>query len=79
MLQKEVVERICAKPGTKEYGRLSVMLQYYCDVESLLTISPEAFYYLEDPDENLQENLPSKKYNQYQRVKILVINSILDI
>mgnify|MGYP002834610251 FL=1 len=44
MLQKEVVERICAKSGTKKYGRLSVMLQYYCDVESLLTINPEAFY-----------------------------------
>ncbi len=44
MLQKEVVERICAKPGTKEYGRLSVMLQYYCDVESMLIIKPEAFY-----------------------------------
>ena len=44
MLQKEVVERICAKPGTKEYGRVSVMLQYYCDVESMLIIKPEAFY-----------------------------------
>ena len=44
MLQKEVVERICAESGTKKYGRLSVMMQYYCDVESLLTIKPEAFY-----------------------------------
>ncbi len=44
MLQKEVVERICAKSGTKEYGRLSVMLQYYCDVESVLIIKPDAFY-----------------------------------
>ncbi len=30
MLQKEVVERITAEPNTKEYGRLSVMIQYYC-------------------------------------------------
>lgn len=43
MLQKEVVERICAKSNSKQYGRLSVMLQYYCDVESLFTIKPEAF------------------------------------
>ena len=43
MLQKEVVERICAKCGTKQYGRLSVTLQYYCDVESLLVIKPDAF------------------------------------
>ena len=43
MLQKEVVERICAKPGTKQYGRLSIMLQFYCDVESLFAIKPGAF------------------------------------
>ena len=44
MLQKEVVDRICAPRGTKEYGRLSVTLQYYCEVESKLTIGPEAFH-----------------------------------
>jgi 16S rRNA (adenine1518-N6/adenine1519-N6)-dimethyltransferase len=43
MLQKEVVERICATPGSKQYGRLSIMLQLYCDVESLFTIKPGAF------------------------------------
>lgn len=43
MLQKEVVNRICAKPGNKQYGRLTVMLQYYCEVESLFTIKPGAF------------------------------------
>lgn len=43
MLQKEVVNRICAEPGNKQYGRLTVMLQYYCDVESLFIIKPGAF------------------------------------
>lgn len=43
MLQKEVVERITAQPGIKAYGRLSVMLQYACDVEYLLTVGPENF------------------------------------
>lgn len=43
MLQKEVVERITAQPGIKAYGRLSVMLQYACDVEYLLTVAPENF------------------------------------
>lgn len=43
MLQKEVVERIAATPGTKEYGRLSVMLQYHCEVEHLFNVPPEAF------------------------------------
>ncbi len=43
MLQKEVVDRICAESGNKQYGRLSIMLQYYCDVESLFVIKPGAF------------------------------------
>jgi 16S rRNA (adenine1518-N6/adenine1519-N6)-dimethyltransferase len=43
MLQKEVVCRMAAEPGTKAYGRLSVMLQYYCEVEYLFDVPPEAF------------------------------------
>ena len=43
MLQKEVVDRITAKPGIKAYGRLSVMLQYACDTEYLFTVGPENF------------------------------------
>lgn len=44
MLQKEVVDRLVASPGTKAYGRLSVMVQYRCQTEALLLISPKAFY-----------------------------------
>lgn len=43
MLQKEVVERICAKPGTKTYGRLSITTQYYCAAEHLFNVPPSAF------------------------------------
>ncbi|MBT8148954.1 MAG: 16S rRNA (adenine(1518)-N(6)/adenine(1519)-N(6))-dimethyltransferase RsmA, partial [Gammaproteobacteria bacterium] len=43
MLQKEVVQRICAAPGSKQYGRLSVMTQYLCDVEQLFLVPPAAF------------------------------------
>ena len=43
MLQKEVVERICAAPGSKKYGRLSVMMQYYCAAECLFYVYPESF------------------------------------
>lgn len=43
MLQKEVVDRMAAHPGCKAYGRLSVILQYYCDVEHLFDVGPEAF------------------------------------
>jgi 16S rRNA (adenine1518-N6/adenine1519-N6)-dimethyltransferase len=43
MLQKEVVDRIVAIPGVKNYGRLSVMLQTFCDVQSLFDVPPYAF------------------------------------
>jgi len=43
MLQKEVVKRMAANPGEKAYGRLSVMVQYYCQVEALFEVPPSAF------------------------------------
>jgi len=43
MLQKEVVDRITAKPGNKTYGRLSVMIQYHCQAHALFEIPPTAF------------------------------------
>jgi 16S rRNA (adenine1518-N6/adenine1519-N6)-dimethyltransferase len=43
MLQKEVVERMAAAPGSRQYGRLSVMLQYRCEVTHLFDIGPGAF------------------------------------
>lgn len=43
MLQKEVVDRMAAAPGSKVYGRLSVMLQAYCVVTSLFKVPPGAF------------------------------------
>jgi len=43
MLQKEVVLRMAASPGSKEYGRLSVMVQYVCEVDPLFLVPPSAF------------------------------------
>jgi len=43
MLQREVVERICAQPGGKRYGRLSIMVQYQCQAELVFIVPPEAF------------------------------------
>lgn len=43
MLQKEVVERMVARPSTPAYGRLSVMLQYHLQMDYLLTVPPDAF------------------------------------
>ncbi|MES2993077.1 MAG: 16S rRNA (adenine(1518)-N(6)/adenine(1519)-N(6))-dimethyltransferase RsmA [Pseudomonadota bacterium] len=43
MLQKEVVDRMAAEPGSKDYGRLSVMLQWRYAIESVLDVPPESF------------------------------------
>lgn len=43
MLQKEVVDRITANPGSKSYGRLSVMIQAYFEATALFIVPPESF------------------------------------
>jgi 16S rRNA (adenine1518-N6/adenine1519-N6)-dimethyltransferase len=44
MLQQEVVDRITAQPATEHYGRLSVIIQYYCQVKKLFTVKSGAFH-----------------------------------
>ncbi len=43
MFQKEVAERIAAKPGGKDYGRLSVLCQWRCEVRKLFDVNRSAF------------------------------------
>jgi 16S rRNA (adenine1518-N6/adenine1519-N6)-dimethyltransferase len=43
MLQKEVVSRIVAAPGTKDYGRLSILIQWLCKAERRFDVPPTAF------------------------------------
>lgn len=43
MMQKEVADRVEARPGTRAYGALSIAVQYYCTVERVMDIPPSAF------------------------------------
>jgi 16S rRNA (adenine1518-N6/adenine1519-N6)-dimethyltransferase len=52
MLQKEVVDRMIATPSSCEYGRLSVMLQYYFAMEHLLHVPKESF----DPEPKVESS-----------------------
>ncbi len=52
MLQKEVVDRMIANPSTSEYGRLSVMLQYYFAMEHLVHVPKESF----DPEPKVESS-----------------------
>jgi 16S rRNA (adenine1518-N6/adenine1519-N6)-dimethyltransferase len=43
MVQKEVADRLAAAPGSRDYGRLSVMVQYHCQVDPVLIVEPGSF------------------------------------
>jgi 16S rRNA (adenine1518-N6/adenine1519-N6)-dimethyltransferase len=61
MLQKEVVDRMVAAPGTADYGRLSVMLQYRFDMERLFIVPPGAFNPAPKVDSAIVRLLPKPK------------------
>jgi len=63
MLQKEVAERIVAFPCSKIYGRLSVMVQYYCEVELLLHVGSGAFSPPPKVDSAFIRLIPRKSYS----------------
>jgi len=64
MLQKEIVNRLQAQPGSKQFGRLSIMIQLHCTVEALFDVDPECF----DPKPKVMSSIvrliphPSQKY-----------------
>lgn len=60
MLQKEVVLRLTAQTGTADYGRLSVMSQYFCDNSYLFTVSPHAFTPAPKVDSAIVRLIPKK-------------------
>lgn len=75
MLQKEVVKRMAAEPGSGAYGRLSIMLQYHCKVSELFEVPPEAF----DPQPkvdsaivNLQPVQPAVPVTDYSMLEQVV-------
>ena len=62
MLQKEVVDRMIATPSSSDYGRLSVMLQYYFSMEHLVHVPKEAF----DPEPKVESSFVRLiPYEQY--------------
>lgn len=61
MLQKEVVERLAAGAGEKNYGRLGIMAQYYCDVQHLFDVGPGAFKPAPKVDSAIVRMVPYKE------------------
>lgn len=67
MLQKEVVERLAAQPGTHAYGRLSVMIQYHCQVISLFNVSADAFYPPPQVESSVVRLIPYTEISHFAR------------
>jgi 16S rRNA (adenine1518-N6/adenine1519-N6)-dimethyltransferase len=61
MLQKEVVDRLAAKVGCGDYGRLSIMVQYFCEVYSLFDVAPESFNPPPRVNSSIVRIIPHKK------------------
>ena len=76
MLQKEVAERLAAKANTPEYGRLSVMVQYHCQVELLLDVPAEAFYPPPRVESSMVKLTPFQKY-PYEAIDYALFASIV--
>lgn len=60
MLQKEVVDRLAASPNSKAYGRLSIIVQYHCDVECLFIVPPHAFHPVPKVDSAIVRLIPHR-------------------
>lgn len=67
MLQKEVVERLAAQPGTEAYGRLSIMMQYHCQVIPLFNVSPAAFYPPPQVESSVVRLIPYQEISHFAR------------
>lgn len=76
MLQKEVVERLAAEPNSKSYGRLSIITQYFCEVEYLFTVPPEAFNPKPKVDSAIIRLVPYTQ-SPYPKVDVLLLQKIV--
>ena len=69
MLQKEVVDRLTARPGTKSYGRLSILVQYLCMTELLFIVPPGAFTPQPKVDSAIVQLIPRKAIDDNMKLQ----------
>jgi len=77
MLQKEVVDRLGAEPGNKDYGRLSVMMQYLCDVQPLFDVPPDAFNPPPKVTSAIVRLVPHHGVNPYGETSVATLDRLL--
>lgn len=75
MLQKEVVNRMCAAPNSKAFGRLSVMTQYYCRAVPVTEVPPSSFVPPPKVDSAVIRLIP-KSYEERHQVNPATLNHV---
>lgn len=70
MLQREVVDRMAATPGNKQYGRLTVMLASQCRVQPLFVVKPTSFKPAPKVDSAIVRLIPEHDQNQPYRFEL---------
>lgn len=75
MFQKEVANRLLAKPNTKKYGRLSIIMQYYYNITPLLKIPSTAFFPMPQV-ESMMIKLSPHKYSPYPSINKTQLSTI---
>ncbi|RZA05263.1 MAG: 16S rRNA (adenine(1518)-N(6)/adenine(1519)-N(6))-dimethyltransferase RsmA [Moraxellaceae bacterium] len=78
MLQKEVVKRMAAKAGDSAYGRLGIMVQYYCDVENLFEVPPTSFDPAPKVDSAIVRLVPYKEL-PYKANNIKTLENLVNV
>lgn len=73
MVQKEVAQRLLAKPGTKEYGNLTVAMNFYCEIEDYFYVSKNVFYPKPEVDSavlraRFKDNLPEIEHRDFFKI-----------
>jgi len=71
MIQKEVAERLTAKPGTKEYGSLTLFVSYHATVKSLFNVSRNCFYPRPSVDSKVIMIIPREKQIEVESEDLL--------
>ena len=75
MLQKEVVQRMTAAPGSKAFGRLTVMTQYYCEALPVVEVGPGAFKPAPKVDSAVVRLLPRNR-PEAEQVPVHLLNQV---
>lgn len=78
MLQKEVVKRMAAQPGDSAYGRLGIMVQYYCEVENLFEVPPTSFDPAPKVDSAIVRLVPYKEI-PHKAVNIKTLENLVNV